>query len=96
MTPVERAARAVKAELRKQDVLWEDGEAPGQLMMQTGSVADLDAVIRAVMQAIREPSEAMVRASVAAVGRSDPLIAELVAPKSWQAMIDAALSEVPD
>lgn len=54
MTMIERAARAIKDELRRQGVLWENGEAPNELMMCTGETADLTALARAALLAIRE------------------------------------------
>jgi len=91
MTPLERAARALYE--RGQDyrspmttlgdpLPWED--------LTTASRARYFAGAHVVLQAIREPSEAMIYAhSEGGLGFNDQVISD------WQAMIDAALEEGP-
>lgn len=62
-----------------------------QCMPELGDVrgeVDMQGLVRAVMQAIREPSEAMIYAnSEGGLGFNDRVV------RDWQAMIDAALEE---
>lgn len=91
MTPIERAALAVKAELRRQEVLWEDDEAPHVLMMQTGQTADLYSVIRAILRAIRDPDVAtklVAWGHPGSDGDGHPMDTAI-----YQRMIDAILAE---
>lgn len=50
-------ARAIQAELRRQGVLYEDGEDLTVLMMQTGEVADLTALIRVIKEHFDERTQ---------------------------------------
>lgn len=93
MTPLERAARALYDRL-PHVVEWDD-------LSQSAKDENI-AVARAVLEAIREPSEGMVREGCLADfpgGRfgeatfTEAHIGEDDAPVIWQAMIDAALSE---
>ncbi len=59
MTKLEEIARAIKDEMRKQDVLFEfdgDDDDPSTLMMNTGSAADLPRIARAVLSALKGPA----------------------------------------
>src|SRR5688572_5024787 len=77
MTPLERAARAVYK-------LGDNGPyGPEDEDEQWHQHVD---VARAVLQAIREPSEAMEEAGDSCLGLA-------TSPVIWQAMIDAALEE---
>lgn len=108
MTLIERAARALVVELQRQDgVFTEDALAQERVVFDLGlriqyidqNDVDCGALVRAVLQAIREPSEAMreavdtdldfpwwFRDAVAGGGE--------VTNSAWQRMIDAALEEV--
>jgi hypothetical protein len=97
MTPLERAASAVQAEMRRQGVLYEiDPDEPdlSKLMMATGEVADLPAIVRAVLTAIREPTEGMIAAGWPEWVNDESDVDEYATTAFvWQAMIDAALEE---
>lgn len=84
MTPLERAAKALEEALREPvNRMWAKPDSEG---IEPG---DYLSAARAVLTAIREPSEGMVRANSDHWERGDdPSIAE-----RWQVMIDAALSE---
>jgi len=61
MTKLEEIARAIKDEMRKQDVLFEfdadcDDDDPSSLMMNTGSAADLPRIARDVLSALKGPA----------------------------------------
>lgn len=94
MTVIERAARALLASESNGEKLWDD------LDVVTRGAFLRDA--RAVIQAIREPSESMVAAvdghsygqprAVYALEEANGRPAELL-PEVWKAMIDAALAE---
>jgi hypothetical protein len=79
MTPLERAARDV-------------ANYTGQRLPPQGDIVTCEGIVRAVLQAIREPSEGMVEAGDAemqsrgCMGGSGHV---------WEDMIDAALSECP-
>lgn len=78
MNPLERAARAL-CEL--------DGHPPGATMDGKPLWQDYLPEVRAVLAAVREPSEAMVNATPA--DRNRPIYPEDI----WQAMIDAIMAE---
>lgn len=76
MTPLERAARALHAELGLDwPYVYDD--------------AAMKEVVRAVLTAIREPSEEWMNEAM----KSDQIIAWRDYREFWQAMIDAALAE---
>ena len=88
---LERAAAAVELHI--------ESHCPSCQVQLPGDPVD---IARAVLQAIREPDEAMVEAAVHADipgGRyaddtfTESIIFEDDAPVIWQAMIDAALAE---
>lgn len=87
MTIIERAASAIyalsrQAKERRWEELDEFGKSPW--------MAD----VRAVLEAIREPSEEMVAGVVEAIWKANdtgPLLEDV--PIIWQAMIDAILKE---
>lgn len=83
---IERAARALSENLAAQaEKLGFVSSDAGRYPVPDGCF-DMDEATRAVLRAIREPSEAMARvgAYVADTGAALP---------AWQAMIDAALGE---
>jgi hypothetical protein len=92
MTPLERAARAVREEAGAY------AHPSGGFMTEGGIVDEqhFRDIVRAVLQAIREPSEGMERAGYGN-SKGDPDNAGVIdnpAPiMAWQAMIDAALEE---
>lgn len=104
---IERVAKAIQAELRRQGKLYPfppEEPDPAKLMMPTGECADLSAVVRAALLEIREPTGAMCGAGADA----DPSLKErhltaeeerygdvCAAGAIFTAMIDAALSETP-
>lgn len=81
MTPLERAARALYQRLGTEIA---DPENLGEDERWPEFVDDA----RAVLQAIREPSDAMLDAA----GKADPLECR---SGEWRAMIDAAMEEQP-
>lgn len=92
MTPLERAARA----------LWAENGKPYHIDDATPSKAIPDArpdwqrflpQARAVLQAIREPSDAMVNVGMERSGHKG--YAEVFARDVWGSMIDAAVEEEP-
>lgn len=86
MTKLEEIARAIKDEMRKQDVLFEfdgDDDDPSTLMMNTGSAADLPRIARAVLSALKTPTPEMIEAGQAVDGT-------VSAADVWSAMIGAA------
>lgn len=111
MTPLERAAAAVrdKALWTKGACGWgDDMEGPGTIGVD-GWVSP-EAIVRAVLTAIREPDEAMTEAGGEQVldtevgagqyasiadGRGSKLMANNQAVNAWTAMIDALLSDSP-
>lgn len=103
MTPIERAARAIAdyLERRKEtdiDSFFGDVFAFDDLRAaRIDATVDLVAVSRAVLQAIREPSEGM-RTAIEGAEPDDTWpgawdYSEKLAIAQWQAMIDAALEE---
>lgn len=92
---IERVARAAFAAWRQRMI--DTGERPDAMAM---SFSDLDkserefALIhaRAVIVAMREPTEAMVSAGNHAIEPDSRLFYKRVADEAWQAMIDAALA----
>lgn len=91
MTKLEEVARAIQTELRRQGVLYPlppEEPDPRKLMMCTGEVADLPAVVRAALTALRIPNAAMVEAAYAECYPGDtPAIDD-----RYTAMIDAILT----
>ena len=84
MTPLERAASALQT-------AWDGGEAEG-LPPIAFSETEARYLARAVLQAIREPSEGMLEAGKEDSG-IDGYVNDFWPIVPWQAMIDAALSE---
>jgi hypothetical protein len=80
MTVIERAARAV-------------ADYTGQRLPPQGDIITCEGIARAVLQAIREPSDAVTDVGVDMLTERgcNPLSGD--AEAVWQAMIDAALSE---
>lgn len=110
MSPLERAEKAMREELKRQmpeiyfwdpsdKDLFDEGEREWPEFQEADGNKkadrfDLAAVARAAIEALREPSEAMVMASVAATLPADPtLFLSTVVRKQWPAMIDALLAE---
>ncbi|USA40214.1 hypothetical protein NCF86_03395 [Pelagerythrobacter marinus] len=94
MTPIiERACVAIIEALRKQGDLCDDCGEPEYAQVE-GSF-EVEPVARAVLQAIRVPTEAMVEiAANQGVWDDDMNIPpSQAAEEVWQAMIDAALKE---
>lgn len=100
MTPLERAISAINNTAVVQNIAGDQNGVIGDEPLYV--VTNPDAVARAVLEAIREPSEGMVREGCLADipgGRFDEAtfteahIGEQDAPVIWQAMIDAALTE---
>lgn len=98
MTPLERAVIALEAELQRQHS--EDNLSHflrrdhGSDWVTTDGNIDLTPVVRAVLTAIREPSEAMIDAghdSLSIDIAGNPLRSEI--EPAWVAMIDAAMAE---
>lgn len=88
MTPIERAARAMYDTVQP-EWEWDDPDAELMRRMYRENA-------RAAILAIREPSEAMVRAGGANMdheGATLPDELEQRASTSWRAMIDAMLEE---
>jgi hypothetical protein len=78
MTPIEKAAQAVV-------------DYTKQRMPPSDSIVTCEGIARAVLQALREPSEGMIEA-----GRETECVhgdMNCGCDVSWSAMIDAALSE---
>ena len=102
MTPLERAARALyQFQPQTEDVFRRDCANPSALPqhslrdLQWEKVNDVTREhyltrARAVLQAIREPSERMDNAGMA---EADKTSHGIVVTPIWQAMIDAALEE---
>lgn len=100
MRPIERAARAVVAELHRQDTgraiepadaCFVDGLKLGYIDQ---TYVDVGALVRVVLLAIRGPSEGMIEAGTVRVAETrDEMSAEYAAKEAWRAMIDAALKE---
>ncbi len=88
MTKLEEIARAIQAELRQQDVIFEPEDDPTVLMMSTGTWADLTAVVRAAVEAMREPTKAMTEYAYKTMEIDSP-------DESYRHMIDAILNEKP-
>lgn len=104
-TPLERAALAIVADLERQSKEpYAAREGPGiclpcgaeedeeRGLFKVDGAVDVPAIARAVLQAIREPSEAMANAVV----DSEFGAIEGVAGSIWATMIDAALAEQPN
>jgi hypothetical protein len=94
-TMLEKMARAFQDDLRAQRVLYEIDKAHPdhrRLMLFTGETADLHRALRAALEAIREPSEA-VREAGMEVRRRDPH--NMNPSPEWSTMIDAILAENP-
>ena len=84
-TPLERAARAVELELSKQEMVLTDPLTLRRMMAER--------CVRAVLLAIREPSEAMVEVGGEKVFSGSRSAAQVGVKNAWQAMIDVALGE---
>lgn len=111
MTPIERAARAVREAFEKE--ARDSGNWITEPHPETGAWSyegevPVGEIVRAVLAAIREPSEGMVTAGGEQVldtefgsgqyesiadGRGSKITADDQAMKAYQAMIDAALAE---
>lgn len=105
MTPLERAARAIADDLRRQEpkhggTYFVDATNINATVVD--GTFDLRSIARAVLEAIREPSEVMVREGCLADipgGRygeatfTEAQIGKDDAPVIWEAMIHAALVE---
>lgn len=83
MTPLKRAAQAVEAEFLAQGII--------DLVVEDR--VDLRALARAVLTAIREPSEAMLDRGMDGAPDLDCSFEPDHSRIVWQAMIDAALGE---
>ena len=84
MTMVERMARAIY-----------DADTHGMNKMSNHTASDMTAAARAVLSALREPTEVMIFCGVADLYKNpDDPEAEVI--QVWQAMIDAALNEKGD
>lgn len=85
MTPLERAARAVR-----EQIAFEQDEDDGDRFMVEGGLRGhefFNEIARALIEAIREPSEAMIKAAWSEASEGgDP-------PEIYAAMIDALLKE---
>lgn len=100
MTPLERAARALVAELGRQDTGREID--PARITFSSGLVVDyidqtgvdVGALVRVVLSAIREPSVGMIHAGDMALDSDCRM--ECSGEPAWQAMIDAMLAEKGD
>ena len=96
MTPLERAARALYDRwLARPDVAREaalNGPHPPWEKLDFGQQRWIDDA-RAVLTAIREPSEAWVSAAMKIGDENNTVIAWGDYPEFWQAMIDAALAD---
>jgi len=96
-SPVEKVATAIKAEIGRQ---FDAQPLPGPPdnsddWSATGGVMDLELIARAAIEAMREPSEAMLDAAVTD-GRSGlrpRATVEDRIKKEYQAMISAALQD---
>jgi hypothetical protein len=102
MTPIERAARAMCAVSGRHGfpILNADpdfGDYPlteeGTDDMNPFTESDVVALVRAVLEAIREPSAAMTAAGDDTQTDYEAGLTDLAAVKVWPAMIDAALAE---
>lgn len=86
MTPLERAALAVEARIGT--------HCPSCEVEMPGGPHE---IVRAVLQAIREPSEAMRicgrRVASAEMVNDEPCLEDGAEIATWQAMIDAAMEE---
>lgn len=94
---IERVAKAIRSELLRQGVLYESPELGANDLMFAceGDVADLGSVVRATIEAMREPTEAMFEAGWDATdiaSHPDQHPDDVDNPAvCWSAMIDAAL-----
>jgi hypothetical protein len=70
-----------------------DPGAPGSSADIDGALESWKILVRAVLQAIREPSEGMIAAAVHAWHERPDMLLDDDIRAHWQAMIDAALSE---
>ncbi|AJR24571.1 hypothetical protein [Sphingobium sp. YBL2] len=87
MIPIERASRAIIDAAQEQGA-YVGGEPDNLRSVPINGVIDAKAMVRAVLAAIREPSEAMIYASSeGGLGFNDKVI------EDWQSMIDAMLDE---
>lgn len=99
MTPLERAARAIADELARQEpqhggTYFVDSDNLDATVID--GTFDLSGVARAVLEAIREPSEGMVvEGERAAWDDANSMPAPRAIPAAWTSVIDAALAEKP-
>lgn len=85
MTPIERAAQAVINEMQGQGACV--GGEPGNLRsVPVDGVIDAEAIVRAIVSVIREPSPAMIAAADEVAGTINPIDA-------YELAIDALLKE---
>ncbi|WP_031293679.1 hypothetical protein [Sphingobium sp. HDIP04] len=89
--PLERAARAIIDAAQEQGA-YVGGEPDNLRSVPIDGVIDAEAMVRAVLAAIREPSEAMERAGWTA---DLPFTPSIKVGTVWRAMIDAMLEERP-
>lgn len=97
MTPLERAAEAIIAEVERQGVstlppLWDDeiNDVETGVLRIDGAVS-LKPIVCAVLQAIREPSEAMIEGGAFFSAGVNPDAQLANASQAWQLMVDLAL-----
>lgn len=88
MTPIERASRAIIDAAQEQGA-YVGGEPDNLRSVPIDGVIDAEAMVRAVLAAIREPSEAMKQVGYGAAG--DMMTG--CEPDAYTAMIDAMLEE---
>lgn len=96
-SPLERAARALWIASGKRGELWDaPPTALWRIEMDRERPIYLDQA-RAVLEAIREPSEHMSSVGCHEYQQAEiGVVDELTQVHTWQAMIDAALSEKPE
>ncbi len=91
---IERVARAIFANWREQMI--KDGEDPDQVATTYEALSEPEKIYalgnaRAAIAAMREPSEAMLRAGKRAMGSYGAHDCEVPASEIWKTMIDEAL-----
>lgn len=93
MTPVDRAVAALIADLHRQE------EKSGCVADDNGSLAQVDGsfaiepLVRAVLAAIREPSDGMTTAGGMQTGLDGHHLTPQIASWTWERMVDALLAE---
>ena len=98
MIPIERATRAVADELVRQEQALDEMSVDEKLDFRESATLidgyfDLAALTRAVLRAIREPSEAWFSAAMKLGYERNTITVPGDYPEFWQGMIDAALEE---